>query len=80
MLRVFAIALFVTMGCACAAAQQQGPSLNDRVAAILGSLTIQTINQSMQIEQLQSALKSAQDRVRELEAKSEQKPPDSTNR
>src|SRR5215472_7316352 len=50
-----------------ATAQQQPATLNQRIGAEIGVLVIQNAGLQMQVEQLSSELKAAQDRVRALE-------------
>jgi len=56
--------------CVPAVAQQ---TAEQRIALQIGALVIQSANQASQIDQLQSALTSAQARVKELEDKYEPK-------
>jgi hypothetical protein len=51
------------------------PTLDQRIGTQIGALVIEVTSLRMQVEQLQTALKEAQDRVKALEDKHEPKGP-----
>jgi len=73
-MRVLIAAVAIIVSATSALAQQSSPGeLNQRIATQIGNLIIQVTSQSLQIEQLQSALAASQAQTKALQDKLEPK-------